>query len=497
VKVSILDDYFDTVRALPRFSKLAAFDVAVWNDHVEDTDRLAERLADTDVLVLIRERTAIRQPLLERLPKLKLISQRSVYPHIDVDCCTKLGVVVSSNQHAGTPSYAAAELTWALVLAGMRQLPLQVASLRAGKWQAAVGRTLRGNTLGIYGYGRIGTAVAGYGRAFGMNVRVWSRAASLQRARADGYEAAASKEALFEECDVVSLHLRLVDATRGCVNASDLARMKPSALLVNTSRAGLVEASALPRALRAGRPGFAAVDVFEEEPLLDPSHELLGMDNVVCTPHIGYVTFEEYDLQFGEIFDQILAYEAGAPIHVVNPAVLAHRRQAEHLALHPFGQIPTYEEGDFALFETGAIVLRIAERGVGLLPQNASARARAIMWMFAAVSTIEPPILELFNAKVLEGDKPWSTERLPLVKDRVRDRFGRLSDRLGDAEWLDGAFSAGDLMMVSVLLRARASGLLAEYANLAAYVARGEARPAYKRAFEAQLAVNTAKASTV
>jgi glutathione S-transferase len=186
--------------------------------------------------------------------------------------------------------------------------------------------------------------------------------------------------------------------------------------------------------------------------------------------------------------------EVGQPYQVRLVSFRA-MKEAGHLALHPFGQIPTYEEADLALFETGAIVLRIAERGMGLLPENANARARAIMWMFAALSTIEPPILELSNARILEGDKPWSTERLPLVKDRVRARFGRLSDRLGDAEWLDGAFSAGDLMMVSVLLRAKPSGLLAEYSNLAAYVARGEARPAYKRAFEAQLAVNTAKPS--
>jgi D-3-phosphoglycerate dehydrogenase len=324
-KVTILDDYFDTLRTLPCFSKLAAFDVVVWNDHVEETEVLVERLEDTDVLVLIRERTKIGEALLTRLPRLKLISQRSVYPHIDIDCCTRLGVVVSSSQHPGTPSYAAAELTWALVLAAMRQLPQQVASLRAGTWQSGVGRSLRGKTLGVHGYGRIGAVVAGYGKAFGMNVLVWARPASLERARRDGYEAAASKDAFFAECDVVSLHLRLVDATRAVVTAADLARMKPSALLVNTSRAGLIEPGALARALRAGRPGFAAVDVYEEEPLLDPRHELLAMSQVVCTPHIGYVTVEEYDLQFGEIFDQILAYDQGAPINVVNPEAVGRR----------------------------------------------------------------------------------------------------------------------------------------------------------------------------
>jgi D-3-phosphoglycerate dehydrogenase len=325
MRITILDDYFDTIRTLPCFSKLEAFEVTVHNDHTDDADVLAARLADTDVLVLIRERTQIREPLLQRLPRLKLISQRSVYPHIDVDCCTRLGVIVSSSQHVGTPSYAAAELTWALVLTAMRQLPQQIGSLHAGRWQSGVGRTLRGKTLGIHGYGRIGAVVAGYGKAFGMNVRVWARAPSLERARADGHEVAASREAFFAESDVLSLHMRLVDATRGIVKAADLARMKPSALLVNTSRAGLIEPGALARALRLGTPGLAAVDVFEEEPLVDPRHELLITDRAVCTPHIGYVTVEEYDLQFGEIFDQVLAFEKGTPIHVVSPEAIGKR----------------------------------------------------------------------------------------------------------------------------------------------------------------------------
>jgi D-3-phosphoglycerate dehydrogenase / 2-oxoglutarate reductase len=321
--VSILDDYFDTLHTLPCFAKLAPFDVAIWNDHVEDVDVLAERLKDSEVLVLIRERTKIRAPLLARLPKLRLISQRSVYPHIDIDACTENGVVVSSNQHADTPSYAAAELTWALVLAAMRQLPAQVAALGRGAWQIGVGTTVRGKTLGIYGYGRIGKVVAGYGHAFGMNVCVWAREAARARAREDGYGVARSKEAFFGECDVISLHMRLVEATRGIVTAADLGHMKPTALLVNTSRAGLIAPGALVEALRAGRPGMAAVDVYEEEPLTDPSHPLLGMPNVVCTPHIGYVTRDEYDLQFSDIFNQVLAYAAGAPIHVVNPESLA------------------------------------------------------------------------------------------------------------------------------------------------------------------------------
>ncbi len=310
MKVSILDDYFDTVRTLDCFRKLAGHDVTIWNDHVQDVDVLAERLRDTEALVLIRERTQIRTPLLERLPKLKLISQRSVYPHIDIDTCTRLGIVVSSGQHADTPSYATAEFTWGLILAAMRAIPQQMAALKAGKWQIGVGHTLRGKTLGIYGYGRIGAVVAGYGKAFGMNVLVWAREPAMAKARAEGYATAASKADFFERCDVLSLHMRLVDATRGIVKAEDLARMKPSALLVNTSRAPLIEPNALVNALRAGRPGMAAVDVYEKEPLRDVNDPLLTMDNVVCTPHLGYVSRDEYEIQFTDIFDQIVAYAA-------------------------------------------------------------------------------------------------------------------------------------------------------------------------------------------
>jgi D-3-phosphoglycerate dehydrogenase / 2-oxoglutarate reductase len=326
MKISILDDYHDTLRTLRCFNKLAGHDVTVWNDHVQDVDALAQRLRDADALVLIRERTQIREPLLERLPKLKLISQRSVYPHIDIAACTRLGIIVSSGQHADTPSYATAELTWGLVLAAMRAIPQQMAALKAGNWQIGVGHTLRGKTLGIYGYGRIGAVVAGYGKAFGMNVLVWAREPAMAQARADGYDTADSKAAFFEACDVLSLHMRLVEATRGIVTASDLAGMKPSALLVNTSRAPLIEPNALANALRAGRPGMAAVDVFEKEPLRDPGDPLLTMSNVVCTPHIGYVTRDEYELQFTDIFDQIKAYAAGNPINVVNPDVLGKRR---------------------------------------------------------------------------------------------------------------------------------------------------------------------------
>jgi D-3-phosphoglycerate dehydrogenase len=318
MKVAILDDWFDTLRTLSCFDKLADHDVTVFNDHVQNTDVLAERLRPFDALVLIRERTEIRAPLLERLPRLRLISQRSVYPHIDVEACSRLGITVCSDLHAGTASYATAELTWALILASMRDLPGQVASCKAGRWQAGVGHSVIGKTLGLYGYGRIAQVVAGYGTAFGMRVLIWARPESRERARADGLEIAATKEAFFAESDVLSLHLRLVAETRGIVTRDDLARMKPTALLVNTSRAGLIEPGALTDALRNGRPGMAALDVFDQEPLRDPADPLLRMDNVLSTPHIGYVTHEEWDLQFADVFDQINAFAAGSPINVVN-----------------------------------------------------------------------------------------------------------------------------------------------------------------------------------
>ncbi|ANY16978.1 D-2-hydroxyacid dehydrogenase family protein [Bordetella pseudohinzii] len=320
MKITILDDWFDTLRRLPCYALLQGHEVSVWTDHEENDQRLAERLADTDALILIRERTKIRRELIERLPKLRLISQRSVYPHIDVAACTEHGVLICSNLHADTPSYAAAEMTWALVLGAMRQLPQQVASMRQGRWQSGMGHTLRGKTLGIFGYGRIGRVVAGYGRAFGMRVLVWGRPDALARAGADGYDTAASKADFFAACDVLSLHMRLVEATRGIVDAADLAAMKPGALLVNTSRAGLIQPGALLAGLRAGRPAMAALDVFEQEPLTDTSDPLLTLPNVLCTPHIGFVTYEEWDLQFKDVFEQILAFASGAPINMVNPA---------------------------------------------------------------------------------------------------------------------------------------------------------------------------------
>lgn len=325
MNITILDDYQNVVRTLNCFSKLAGHNVTIWNDHTRNVDVLAERLKDTEALVLIRERTPIRTPLLERLDKLKIISQHSVYPHIDIDTCTKRGVILSSNMHPGRPSYATAELTWGLIIATLRHIPQEVAALKAGRWQSTIGTVLRGRTLGIYGYGRIGAVIAGYGKAFGMKVLMWGREASLVRARTDGYTPARSREAFFEESDVLSLHLRLNDATRGIVTAADLARMKPTALIVNTSRAGLIEPGALVSALKAGRPGRAAVDVYEEEPVLNAGHPLLALDNAVCTPHIGYVERDAYEAQFGGAFDQILAYLDGKPVNVVNPTALDKR----------------------------------------------------------------------------------------------------------------------------------------------------------------------------
>ena len=322
MNITVLDDYQNIVRSLESFKKLEGHDVTVWNDHTKDVDVLAERLKDTEALVLIRERTPIRAPLIERLPRLKIVSQRSVYPHIDVDALTKRGIVLSSDQHPGKPSYATAELTWGLIIAAMRHIPQEVANLKAGQWQSSVGTGLRGRNLGILGYGRIGATVAGYGRAFGMNVTIWGREGSRTRAQADGHAVAASREAFFEQADVISLHLRLNDVTRGIVTDEDLRRMKPTALIVNTSRAGLIAPGALEAALKQGRPGMAAVDVYEEEPVLGASHPLLHMDNVVATPHLGYVERDAYENQFSSSFEQVLAFAAGKPINVINPEAL-------------------------------------------------------------------------------------------------------------------------------------------------------------------------------
>ncbi|MEQ9040607.1 MAG: D-2-hydroxyacid dehydrogenase family protein [Silicimonas sp.] len=319
MKVHILDDWFDTLRTLPGFARLKGHEVTVWNDHTEDIDVLGQRLADAEALVLFRERTPVTRELLERLPNLKLVSQRGVYPHVDVPACTDNGVLLCSNMHSDAPSIATAELTFALILAAARQLPEQLASAKAGTWQAGVGQTLSGRTLGLYGYGRIGKAVAGYGRAFGMKIHWWSSDAGRARAVADGETVAASREAFFAMSDVVSLHVRLKPETRGIVTAEDLLTMKRSAIFVNTSRSRLLAPGALEAVLAAGRPGRIALDVFDTEPLTDSDDSILSHPRVIATPHIGYVTEEELELQFSDIYDQINAYGEGKPVHMINP----------------------------------------------------------------------------------------------------------------------------------------------------------------------------------
>lgn len=321
MKVHILDDWFDTLRTLKSFAMLERHDVTVWNDHVEDVDVLAERLAGADALVLFRERTPVTAALLERLPNLRLISQRSVYPHVDVPACTANGVLLCSNMHSDTPSIAASELTFALILASARQIPQQMASLRAGTWQMAPGQTLAGRTLGLYGYGRIARQVAVYARAFGMEVVWWASDEGRARAVGDGQTVAASREAFFADSDFVSVHVRMKPATRGIITTADLLAMKPTATFVNTSRSGLVEKGALHAALKAGRPGRLALDVFDVEPLTDTTDPVIQHPNVIATPHIGYVTEDELDMQFSDIYEQINAYAEGAPIHMINPEV--------------------------------------------------------------------------------------------------------------------------------------------------------------------------------
>lgn len=320
MKVHILDDWFDTLRHLPCFAKLNGHDVTVWTDHEPDPDKLAQRVKEAECLALFRERTKIGAPLLDQLPNLKLISQRSVYPHVDVDACTHNNVLLSSNMHSDTPSYAAAEMTLALILASYRQIPQQTASLRQGNWQMGVGRTLRGRTLGLYGYGRIAGAVATYAKAIGMNVVWWGSETGRARARSDGETVAANRKAFFAQSDIISLHVRLKPDTKGIITAEDLAQMQPRSLLVNTSRSGLIASGALEAEIAKNRI-HAAVDVFDHEPMTDQGSILATHPNVLATPHIGYVTEDEFDLQFSDIFDQINAYSSGAPIHMINPAV--------------------------------------------------------------------------------------------------------------------------------------------------------------------------------
>lgn len=322
MKITILDDYAKAVRTLPSFSLIADHDVTIWNDHTDDVDVLAERLKDTEILVLLRERTAIRAPLLERLPRLKMISQRNVYPHIDVDACTRRGVIVATTSPPDTALQAAAELTWGLIIAAMRRIPQEMAALKAGRWQTTLGRDMRGSLLGIYGYGRIGVMLARYAAAFGMPVLVWGREGSQTRGRADGLEVAKSREDFFARCDVLAVTIRLYPDAVGIITARDLALMKPTALFVNTSRAALVERGALLAALKAGRPGAAAVDVYDDEPIYGAKDALLALDNVVCTPHLGYVTEANIDSYFRYAFEQIVAYVAGKPTNVINPEAL-------------------------------------------------------------------------------------------------------------------------------------------------------------------------------
>jgi D-3-phosphoglycerate dehydrogenase len=326
MRIVIPDDYQDAVRGLDCFAKLQRHEVDVLRDTVSGHAALEERFREADALVLIRERTTVDEALIARLPRLRLISQTGKgTAHIDVKACTRHGVAVAAG--TGSP-YAPAELTWALVLASMRRVAIETAALRAGAWQTTLGTTVRGRTLGIFGYGKIGSLVAGFGRAFGMRVMVWGREGSVERAGHDGLDVASNKEAFFTESDVLSLHLRLTTETRGIVTAADLGRMKRDALLVNTSRAELIEHGALESALRSGRPGLAAVDVYEQEPILGAQHPLLSMDNVVCTPHLGYVEKDSYELYFGQAFEQVIGFAAGQPIRIVNPDYAKHLKSA-------------------------------------------------------------------------------------------------------------------------------------------------------------------------
>jgi D-3-phosphoglycerate dehydrogenase len=335
MNIIILDDYQDAVRKLKCASMLEPLNAKVFTNTVKGNGQLSIRLRDADVLVLIRERTAFPRQLLEKLPRLKLISQTGkVGSHIDVEACTRLGIAVAEG--VGSP-IAPAELTWALIMSAMRRLPQYIGNLKHGAWQQSglkaagmppnfgVGQVLKGKTLGIWGYGKIGQLVAGYGQAFGMNVVVWGREASLERARAHGLVAASTKEQFFESCDVITVHLRLNDATRGIVTLEDLSRMKPTALFVNTSRAELVEENALVSGLNKGRPGMAAVDVFESEPILQ-GHPLLRLENAVCTPHIGYVEQDSYELYFGAAFTNVVNFVNKQPSNLLNPEALKVHR---------------------------------------------------------------------------------------------------------------------------------------------------------------------------
>jgi D-3-phosphoglycerate dehydrogenase / 2-oxoglutarate reductase len=324
MKIAVIDDYQDAFRKLKSFPRLAGHEVVVYNDTEKDPAKLAGRLAGAQAVVLTQQRSRFPRTVIERLPDLKLISQTGRNAnHIDIEACTERGIVVSGGG-GGKPD-TTAEFTWGLILAALRHIPYEVQRLREGHWQSTVGTGLNGKTLGIYAYGRIGSIVARVGKAFSMNVVCWGRDGSTAKAREAGYAVAASREAFFESADVLSLHLPLNRETRGIVTAQDLARMKPTATIVNTSRAPIIAEGALLAALKAGRPGFAAVDVYEEEPVLGASHPLLKLDNALCTPHLGYVEQATYESYYGVAVDQLLAFADGEPINVLNPDAL-HRR---------------------------------------------------------------------------------------------------------------------------------------------------------------------------
>ncbi len=335
MNIVILDDYQDAVRKLDCASKLEDYPAKVFTNTVKGIGQLSVRLKDADVIVLVRERTQLTRQLIEKLPKLKLIVQTGkVGSHIDIAACTERGIAVAEG--TGSP-VAPAELTWALIMAAQRRLPQYIAHLKHGAWQQSglkaasmppnfgIGTVLRGKTLGLWGYGKIGQIVAGYGRAFGMQVMVWGRDSTLAKAQADGFAIAASQEQLFSESDVLSLHLRLNEETRSIVSLNALQLMKTTALLVNTSRAELIEQDALIAALNRGRPGLAAIDVFESEPILQ-GHALLRLENCICTPHIGYVEQNSYELYFGAAFDNVVNFIRGTPSNIVNPGALQVRR---------------------------------------------------------------------------------------------------------------------------------------------------------------------------
>jgi len=328
MRIAIPDDYQNVVDSLRCFSLLAGHEVIRYREPAADIADFARRLQPADAIVPIRERSQFPRELLERLPNLKVISQtgRSTR-HIDVAACTERGIVVTAGTHASP--IAPAEMTWALILASRRHVPVELERMKRGEWPCTLSHRLSGSTLGIYGLGMIGTLVAQVGAAFGMKVLVYGRGNSARQARESGYEFAASKAELFERSDVLCLLMRMTPETRGLVTFDDLTRMKPTSLLVNTARANLIEEGALVKALRGGHPGFAAVDVYEKEPIIGASHPLLAMPNVLCTHHIAWAEHDTFELYFSEAFENLLAYARGTPRSVVNPEVLSTIRERQ------------------------------------------------------------------------------------------------------------------------------------------------------------------------